>query len=339
MAEPHHFTILMAYSPDYSLGQLCSRVNAAYARRHGYGFVCETIGTAELEEGRTAHWHKVRMLRAHMGALLAHRRAMLLVSPNHALADVAEDCGGGGGGGGGSAASRQLDAVLGCPSRAPPPPLPSGLDARSTFLVWIDADAVVVRHDLGLSQLLGLLPQAGAAKQLICGEDLSTACRLNTGVLLCRVSGWSERLWADVWSADSSRRYHARLFHEQAALEKQLEARGEGIGAGAPFHSYARGGPAEPKLFPHTCVLPRRMLNSNCDAEAALCFHAVGLGNKLAALRSAVARAGLGGLVDGVGELQGELSWVRPAAARKQVIMAQGLAPHTQQVTYVDVDN
>ena len=76
MAEPLHFTILMAYSDDYTLGRLCSRVNAAYARRHGYGFICETIGAAELEEGRTAHWHKVRMLRTHMGTLLAHRRAL-----------------------------------------------------------------------------------------------------------------------------------------------------------------------------------------------------------------------------------------------------------------------
>lgn len=319
MAESHHFTILMAFTPDYTLGQLCSRVNAAYARRHGYGFICETIG--ELK-GRTAHWHKVRMLRTHMGTLLAHRRALLLSSSHHALADVAEDDGGR------SAASQQLDAVIGCPSRAVPPPLPSGLDPRSTFLVWIDADAVVVRQELGLTQLLQLLPPAGAAKHLICGEDLSTACRLNTGVLLCRVSGWSERLWEDVWAADASRRYHARLFHEQAALEKQLQQRGEGIGDAVRFHSYVRGGPTEPKLFAHTCVLPRRMLNSNCDAEAALCFHAVGLGNKLAALRSAVAHAGLSGLV--VGELQGELSWVRPAAARQRMIMAQGSeVPHT----------
>jgi len=324
MAEPLHFTILMAYSPDYTLGRLCSRVNAAYARRHGYGFICETIGAAELEEGRTAHWHKVRMLRTHMGTLLAQRRALLLASSHHALADVAEDDGGSS-----SAASRQLDAVLGGPSRAPPPPLPSGLDARSTFLVWIDADAVVVRHELSLSMLLELLPPGGATKQLICGEDLSTICRLNTGVLLCRVSGWSERLWADVWSAEASRRYHARLFHEQSALEKQLHARGEGIGAATRFHSYLRGGPAEPKLFPNVCATPRRMLNSNCDAETALCFHAVGLGNKLAALRSAVARAGLGSLVDGVDELQGELSWLRPGAARQRMLTAQGPAAPT----------
>ena len=48
-----------------------------------------------------------------------------------------------------------------------------------THLMWLDADAAVVRQDRRLEELLAT---AGADAELLVGEDHSAACLLNAGV-------------------------------------------------------------------------------------------------------------------------------------------------------------
>lgn len=139
----------------------------------------------------------------------------------------------------------------------------------TTHLLWVDADAVVLRHGVGVEKLWRGLPPS---IELLIGEDVTPTCLLNTGVMCVRVSEWSLALWEDVWSSAASTRFHRRQYHEQSALIRQLAARGEGLDAegGAeaegeappPFHSYLGGG-RSPKLFRHVCVMPRHMLNTN----------------------------------------------------------------------------
>lgn len=154
------------------------------------------------------------------------------------------------------------------------PPLPCS--PTTTHLLWVDADAVVLQHDVRVEDLVERHMPPGI--MLLIGEDVTPACLVNTGVLLVCVSDWSLQLWADVWSAESSVRFYTRQYHEQSALALQLATRGEGLDAAAPaakrsgragddagpppFHSYLGGG-RDPKLFAHVCVMPRHAWNTN----------------------------------------------------------------------------
>ena len=92
--------------------------------------------------------------------------------------------------------------------------------ADTTHLLWLDADAVVIKHSVRLADVWEGLP---STIQLVIGEDVTTACLINTGVLCVRVTEWSLKLWQNVWSAESSERYHRRRYHEQSALVRQPE--------------------------------------------------------------------------------------------------------------------
>ena len=185
-------------------------------------------------------------------------------------------------------------------------------DAGTTHLLWIDGDAVVLRHERRVEEILALAPPTA---ELVVGEDVTQCCLVNAGVLLVRVSEWSLALWRDVWEAPSSEKFHNARFHEQSSLLKQLNARHEGLGRVKPFHSFL-GGPAGPKVFPHVCVLPRHALNTNrgdlrrgAPAEPApddrcdFIFHACGVPHvftdegkcksKIVALRAMLRSAGL----------------------------------------------
>jgi hypothetical protein len=150
------------------------------------------------------------------------------------------------------------------------------------YIMWIDADAVVVNHAMKVEELLSRAEQRGTYKgmlfqwvpniaktksnnaktyvDLIIAEDIHPCCLINTGVLLIRLSDWSASLWADVWAAQ---RYFDVFFYEQSALMRCLKKRHEGLHDVQPFHSYVRGGPMGDKLFPHVCVVPHLDLNSN----------------------------------------------------------------------------
>jgi hypothetical protein len=161
-----------------------------------------------------------------------------------------------------------------------------------SWLVWIDADAVVIDHAKTLQELLS----RAAGRELCIGEDASTCCLINTGVLAVRVCDWSTELWNEVWD---QRRYFTTFFYEQSALVKCLRRRHEGLERLVPFHSHVEGGPSHNKLFPHVCVFPMAAINSNVDTAGArhaceFIFHALGRSNKLGLLLEAIQSRGLG---------------------------------------------
>ena len=261
-------TVCMSYTVDYRLGQLTEAVNRAWAARHGYRFVVEVLCPAAMHdaiEGRShATWHKVVLL-----------NRLLAEAEEEALAPAACD---------------------------------GSDDAATSYLLWIDADAVVVNHARTVEDLLALADNGsggdggGSARhapwELLIGEDLNSQCLVNAGVMLVRSrSAWSCALWADVWSAAG--RYKNKRYWEQSTLQAQLRARGEGLEAVTPFHSY-RGGPAGPKRFTHVCVLPRRALNTNAGLEPKVgggeacefVFHAVGSWNKMDAVHRMLLKTG-----------------------------------------------
>ena len=142
----------------------------------------------------------------------------------------------------------------------------------TTHIFWIDADAAVVRQEISVEDLWRDLPQS---TQMLIGEDVTPCCLINAGVFCIRVSEWTLKLFRDIWQSPASRKFYNCRYHEQSALLRQLERRGEGLElVKQPFHSYA-GGHAALKVFPHVCVTPRRRLNSNrCDIRSAAVIEA-----------------------------------------------------------------
>lgn len=148
------------------------------------------------------------------------------------------------------------------------------IDDSFDYILWIDADAVVIRQDRSLDELIQVVP---STSELIIGEDVTESCLVNAGVLLVKVSDWSRNLWTDVWASEQSRKYYHRKFHEQSSLLKQLNMRQEQLTLVSPFHSF-RGGP-EVKHFPHVTVMPRHAFNSNKPDQIEnieFIFHAAG---------------------------------------------------------------
>lgn len=125
------------------------------------------------------------------------------------------------------------------------------------YIMWIDADAVIVNHEISLSALV----QRGGHRELIIAEDMTPCCLINAGVFLLRVSDWSRSLLEDVWSCN---RFDSVFFFEQSALIKCLRSRGEGLEHVEPFHSYRQEHERkEPLLFARVAVLPHKEMNSN----------------------------------------------------------------------------
>ena len=129
--------VLTAFTDDYELGHVCAPVNGAYARRHGYRFVCRTRPpdlreTDEMSNScRHPTWDKVALILELLDELLdAHNT-----------------------------------------------------HAPATFLLWIDADAVVVDQEKTVEQLLREHAPSCDVDLLI-GEDVTRACLVNAGVLL-----------------------------------------------------------------------------------------------------------------------------------------------------------
>ncbi|OQR96019.1 hypothetical protein ACHHYP_17310 [Achlya hypogyna] len=124
------------------------------------------------------------------------------------------------------------------------------------YLMWIDADAVVIDHSRPAQELIAVAEH----RDLIISEDINPCCLVNTGVLLVKVSDWSRALWEEVWTM---RKYFDVFFYEQSALLRCLKKRDEGLVDVRPFHSFVPGGPSGLKLFPHVAVTPHLELNSN----------------------------------------------------------------------------
>lgn len=124
------------------------------------------------------------------------------------------------------------------------------------YIMWIDADAVVIDHSISLKDIIARAHH----RDLIIAEDMNPGCLVNAGVLLIRVSEWSRMLWQKVWECNN---YDTVTFYEQSALIRTLKGIREGLNHIIPFHSYLPNGPSGDKLFAHVCVLPHLDFNSN----------------------------------------------------------------------------
>ena len=100
-------------------------------------------------------------------------------------------------------------------------------DAGTTHLLWIDGDAVVLRHERRVEEILALAPPTA---ELVVGEDVTQCCLVNAGVLLVRVSEWSLALWRDVWEAPSSEKFDTLLTNgvHVTVLDRTARQRGWG---------------------------------------------------------------------------------------------------------------
>jgi hypothetical protein len=177
------------------------------------------------------------------------------------------------------------------------------IDSGIDYLMWIDADAIVIDHSISLDYFINL----GRGSDLIISEDIHKGCLINSGVMLVRLTEWSRSLWHDVWHSERSKRYHNVYFYDQSALMRALRARDVGLEQVRPFHSFDAGGPQGPKFFRHVCVLTHLQFNTNegvsmhgdskaiehinpeeprCRAE--FVFHALGPWNKMEAIVRAV---------------------------------------------------
>jgi hypothetical protein len=214
--------------------------------------------------------------------------------------------------------------------------LHSGID----YLLWIDADAIVIDHSISLDYFITL----GRGSDLIISEDIHKGCLINSGVMLVRLTEWSRSLWDEVWNSERSRRYHDVYFYDQSALMRALRARDVGLEQLKPFHSFDTDGPQGPKFFRHVCVLTHLQFNTNAgvsvhrdskvvdDGNAAeeciaggdhggsralFVFHALGPWNKMDALVKAVQlyrvhrylgdkdKDDQGGVYDAIGDSEG----------------------------------
>lgn len=88
---------------------------------------------------------------------------------------------------------------------APRPPawhkiriLESLFDAGVEQVFWVDADAVIVRPDVAVHEMLPKDKDLGLVVHEVGGRIVP-----NTGVMLWRNSDWSRRLLRDIWSRDA----------------------------------------------------------------------------------------------------------------------------------------
>ena len=88
------------------------------------------------------------------------------------------------------------------------------------YLVWIDADAVVINRSITLESLV----REAEWKDLIIAKDSNASCLLNSGVMLLRVCEWSRELLLEV---NQVQKYYHKHFFEQSAIEKVLKKRQE----------------------------------------------------------------------------------------------------------------
>lgn len=83
-------------------------------------------------------------------------------------------------------------------------------------MVWLDADAVVVRPEISLEEIIAF----GHGRDLIISEDLTACCKINCGVMILKNSEWTRRVWKEVWEFE---KWHCSPFYEQATLSRWLD--------------------------------------------------------------------------------------------------------------------
>jgi len=255
-----------SYTRDYKLGDICAPVNRAYCKAKGYGFhsdVQEREDMMKTIAPRTnPTWYKVVLINR---LLDAYAKGKLDDFDQLSSSD-----------------RKRTDSDRGETA------------TRFTHIVWIDADAVVVRQEMDFEDVI--TAGRGGNKELIVSEDLSNACRINAGVLVVKICSWSQNFWSDVWQTTKIRFFRKRYF-EQSAIVAELGIRGESLvresrdlGHGMQERTYAPGCGKGDTITRHVCVMPRGTLQSNRGLRSSgkgrkdpvpYIFHAVGGHNKL----------------------------------------------------------
>jgi len=185
------------------------------------------------------------------------------------------------------------------------------------YLVWIDADAVVVDFMQRFEDIIAIAEN----REVIVGEDHHPVCLLNSGVMLLKANdAWVKNLLDEIWH-DS--KYFDKTHYEQSSLEAALRRRDEGleryrqqepesgpqirleneitskptsVDGRKGFYSYLTGS-YKPKAFPHTMVMSKRDLNSdvvddgddmldNKNEKCRFIFHPAGKKGKLHLLQT-----------------------------------------------------
>jgi hypothetical protein len=199
--QSHEILICMAYSDDYTLGNICELIIRNYALKHGYQFLCQVLPYDEM---------------------------MRVISPRHHCAWYK------------ALLIRNLLNHFDLPSQ----PQPVLRDWK--YLVWIDADALILNSNISIEDILSnnfhfLYNQNGTGQSLqsppvveqlsfpdlIISQDFSStsSCPINTGVMIVQNTIWSQSLWEDVWSHPFCEKYHDVYFYDQSALIKCLKIR------------------------------------------------------------------------------------------------------------------
>ncbi|CAK8990251.1 unnamed protein product [Durusdinium trenchii] len=238
------------FNESYEVGSFCAKINEAYCQRHGYRMFTLRLTDAEMKllcEGRHFAWGKVALLRWLFGK---KKRRNETDETNLLESKISEeDC-------------LQL--------------------LSADWLVWFDADLMVLNHEWPLSKFLS------GNKDLVLGEDMADLDWLNTGLMMCKVgSSWMQSLWDKVWSSGDSS-FHQGEFWDQSALCACLARWGE-------FHPTVVGGkkmvqvepPREPwfswqgaprvRETEHIRVLDASGTQTNNPRHARFAFHAAGM--------------------------------------------------------------
>jgi hypothetical protein len=242
---PHEILICMAYSKDYTIGNICEVINSQYATHHGYQFYCEKIEYEKMmtmiEPRKHCAWYKVLLI-----------RNLLKSEGKNSFSSEIQD-----------------------------PPLPTNW----RYLVWIDADAIVINFHQSIEHILhnhfipfspsfpSSSPSPSIISQsifsdLIISQDFSSSssCPLNTGVMIIQKTPWSQSLWEDVWSHPSCEKYHHVYFYDQSALVKCLKLRNVHLPSCCfEEEDEAMTALTSPyrKKIPRVQILPCALLNSN----------------------------------------------------------------------------
>lgn len=154
-------------------------------------------------------------------------------------------------------------------------------DAGVESVFWVDADAVIVRPDVPVHEMLPAGKDLGLVLHEIDGRTVP-----NTGVMLWRNSEWSRRLLRDVWERDE---YLRHRWWENAAFCDVLGFHAV-LGTGDDRPDAARLAKIErwPTRWNH---LPGA---THCDAPIVRHYAGKSWENRLANMRADVAEGGAG---------------------------------------------
>ncbi|CAD7956380.1 unnamed protein product [Amoebophrya sp. A25] len=259
------FRLITAFSEDNgygAIGDLCANSNAIYAARHGYGWEAHVKSHSEMMRvvGARGHptWYKValfldwlgedvaalsdgavqledRMLAGevlHEGNVDRDKMRALRFGEDHCHVP-SENAGGGGSG-------QSLDEDQ------------DGDEQVIEYLVWIDADAVIVN----MEQTFEAVAEMGRYKDLIIAEDMHCGNLVNCGIILIRKSAWSRELWRGVWTVKTTRTRTTKIRVKE--------------GEAVPFLENSPTGLDESSCSPSTSStrLPSEVESLSCTADS-----------------------------------------------------------------------